>query len=108
MPDSQPPKRVAYQPHGEVFKWPRGVKLMALETVVFAVPAAILEPHETIGSVVRGDDAMELNIPDGDRIYIRLQPGMSVWLTKSCEACVIAEDKKPKQVQIFLESETTT
>ena len=106
--DSRPPKRIACQPPGEVFPWSKGVTLIALDAVVFAIPAAILEPHETIGSVIHGDDAMELNIPDGDRIYLRLQPGMSVWLTKSCQACVIAEDRTPKRVQILLEGERAT
>ena len=36
----------------------------------------------------------------GDRFYLRLRPGMSVSLTKSCQACVVAEDAAPRRFQV--------
>src|SRR3978361_2209769 len=80
---------VATQPPGEVFPWPKGTTLTSLDEAMIALPKAILGPYETIGSVIRGDNAMEINIPDhGETLYLRLRPGMSVTVSKSCQAVV--------------------
>lgn len=92
---------VATQPPGKVFPWPRGTTLTSLDEAVLALPKAILGPDETIGSVIRGDDAMEINIPDqGETLYLRLGPGMSVTLSKSCQSMVVSVDGRPKRFRI--------
>ena len=92
---------LAHQPPGEVFPWPEGTDLTALDEVVIALPVALFGEHEPIGSVVFCPDGAELNIPpQGDRFYLRLRPGMSVRLTKSCQACVIAEDTEPRRFKV--------
>jgi hypothetical protein len=92
---------VATQPPGEVFPWPRGTTLTSLDEAVLALPRAILGPEETIEAVIRGDDDMEINIPDkGELIYLRLRPGMAVTLSKSCQAVVVSDDKKSKRFRV--------
>jgi hypothetical protein len=97
---------MATQPPGEVFPWPRSTTLTSLDETVLALPKAILGPDEPIGSVIRGDDAMEINIPEqGEVLYLRLRPGMSVTLSKSCQAVVVSDNKKPKQFRISVTAE---
>ena len=92
---------VAHQPPGEIFPWPKGTVLTALDELVIALPVEIFGKDEPIGSVVLGPDDMEINIPPQGKIfYVRLQPGMSVSLTKSCEASLVAEDKQPRRLTV--------
>jgi hypothetical protein len=91
---------IAHQPPGEIFPWPKGTILTAVDDVVLALPVALFGPDEPIGSVLFCPDDMELNVPPGsDRFYIHLRPGMSVHLAKSCQACVVAEDKQPRRIK---------
>ena len=100
-PSTMTAEPVATQPPGEVFPWPRGTTLTSLDEAVLALPKAILGPEEPIGSVIQGDDDMGVNIPDqGEVLYLRLRPGMSVTLSKSCQAVVVSEDKKPRRFRI--------
>ena len=92
---------IAHQPPGQVFPWPQGTVLTALDEATIALPMAIFGKDEPIGSVVLGSDDIQMNIPkDGDVFYIRLQPGMAVSLAKSCQARVVAEDKQPRRFKI--------
>jgi hypothetical protein len=92
---------IASQPPGQVFPWPQGIVLAALDEATIALPMAIFGKDEQIGSVVLGPVDMQINIPkQGDTFYIRLKPGMSVSLTKSCQARVVAEDKQPRRFKI--------
>ena len=92
---------IASQPPGEIFPWHRDVILTSLDEAVIALPKAILGPTETIGSVIRGEDDMQISIPDeGERLFIRLQPGMSVSLSKSCQASVVSDDGRPKRFRV--------
>jgi hypothetical protein len=92
---------IASQPPGEPFPWPRGTTLTALDETLLALPRAILGPSEVIGSVIRGDDAMQINIPEeGDLLFLRLRPGMSVSLSRSCQACVVSDDGQPSRFQV--------
>jgi hypothetical protein len=92
-------EKIAHQPPGEVFPWARGWQLTALDEAIIAVPAAILGDNETIGSVIHCDDEVRLNLPTaprsapGERIMIRLQPGQSVWLSKSCQGVVVPQSE---------------
>src|SRR3954464_11788506 len=88
---------IAHQPPGEVFPWPKGTVLTALDEATIALPMAIFGKDEPIGSVVLGSADVQVNIPkEGDTFYIRLQPGMSVSLSRSCQARVVADDPQPR------------
>lgn len=92
-------EKIAHQPPGEVFPWARGWQLTALDEAIIAVPAAILGDNETIGSVIHCVDGVQLNLPTashaktGERIMIWLQPGQSVWLSKSCQGVVVPQSE---------------
>jgi hypothetical protein len=92
-------EKVAHQPPGEVFPWPKGWQLTALDEAIIAVPAAILSDSEVIGSVIHCDDGVRLNMPTeshstpGARIMLWLQAGQSVWLSKSCQAVVVPQSE---------------
>ena len=75
--------------------------MTALDEATIALPMAIFGKDEPIGSVVLGPKDMQINIPkNGETFYIRLQPGMSVSLAKSCQARVVADDKQPRRFKI--------
>ena len=89
---------VASQTPGEVFPWPRGTVLTALDEATIALPMAIFDKDQPIGSVVLGPTDMQISFPkEGDVFWIRLQPGMSVRLAKSCQAIVVANDQQPRR-----------
>jgi hypothetical protein len=95
------PDSVAHQPLGEVFPWPKGTVLTALDEATIALPIAIFGKDEPIGSVVLGSADVQVNIPkEGDTFYIRLQPGMSVSLSRSCQARVVADDPQPRRFKL--------
>jgi hypothetical protein len=89
-------EKVAHQPPGEVFPWPKRWRLTALDETIIAVPAAILGDNEVIGSVIHCGAEVRLNLPTEPkpspdaRIMIWLKPGQSVWLAKSCQAVVLS------------------
>jgi hypothetical protein len=99
--------KVAHQPPGEVFAWPKGWRLTALDEAILAVPAAILADTETVGSVIQCEDEVRLRLPTGAhtdpgaRILIWLLAGQSVWLTKSCQAIVVPSGEGDKAARRF-------
>ncbi len=99
--------KVAHQPPGEVFPWPKGWRLTALDEAILAAPAGILAENETIGSVIHCGDDVRLNLPTvpqttpGARILIWLQAGQSVWLGKSCQAMVVPSKEGDASVRRF-------
>jgi hypothetical protein len=90
-----------------VFPWATGWQLTALDEAIIAVPAAILGDHETIGSVIHCDEGVQLNLPTaphampGERIMIWLQPGQSVWLSKSCQGVVMPQSEGDTMARRF-------
>ena len=97
--------KVAHQPPGEVFPWPVGWQLTAIDEAIIAVPAAILTDSEVIGSVIHCDDGVQFKLlshsfPEA-RIMLWLQPGQSVWLSKSCQAVVVPRLEGDKAVRRF-------
>lgn len=91
---------IACQPPNEVFPWPKGVVLTAVDEVTIAVPAAMFDPGQPIGRFVFGPDDMEFGSPAGsDVVLIRLRPGMSVSLAKSVQAYVVADDGRPRRLK---------
>lgn len=104
--------QVAVQPVGEVFPWPAGSTLKPLDRLTLAVPSAMLGPDELMSSVINCDDDAEIAIPEGDdKIYIRMQPGMTICLTKSVQAIVLpwAEgETDPKRIEVVSPASTGT
>lgn len=95
--------RIASQPPGQSFPWPRATRLTALEDLILAIPAATLEKDEKIGSVIHSDPETEIKLQMSSAesfIYLRLKAGMSVWLSKSVEGVVVASDKRPRRIKI--------
>ena len=91
---------IATQPHGEIFKWPKGVVLTAVDELVLALPIALFGDRPMEESLFAPNDA-QINIPrEGDTFFVRLLPGMSISLAKSVESYVVSEDGKPRRVKI--------
>jgi hypothetical protein len=100
-PEAKTGEKIAHQPPGQIFPWPRGTVLTALDEATIALPMAIFSKDEPIGSVVLGPADIQMNIPKtGDTFFIRVRPGMSVSLTKSCQARVVADDNQPRRFKI--------
>jgi hypothetical protein len=100
-PEAKAGEKIASQPPGVIFPWPKGVVLTALDEATIALPMAIFSKDEPIGSVVLAPADIQINIPKtGDTFFIRVQPGMSVSLAKSCQARVVADDKQPRRFKI--------
>jgi hypothetical protein len=96
-----PGEVVALQPPGEIFPWPQGTILTALEVTISELPLAAFGKDEPIGSVVLGPSEMEINTPpEGESVFVRLQPGMSASLNKSCQARVVANDGRPRKFRL--------
>jgi len=98
---AQAGEKIAHQPPGQIFPWPQGTVLTALDEATIALPMALFGKDEPIGSVVLGPPDIQMNIPKtGDTFFIRVQPGMSVSLAKSCQARVVADDEQPRRFKI--------
>jgi len=90
------------QPPGKIFRWTKGTKITAIDMVIIAVPKALLSSGgETISSVIEADDEMNVAIPpDSDKIFLYVQPGMSVTLKKSSESYIVANDDTPRRIRM--------
>ena len=101
----KPTANVVHHPIGEVFPWPKNTVLRVLDPLILAIPAAVLEQDEVLSAVIHCDDNAEIAIPEeDDKIYIRMQPGMRVSLTKNVQAVVIAcseGDQTPKRIEVI-------
>jgi hypothetical protein len=106
-------EKIAYQPPREIFPWAKGWQLTALDEAIIAVPAAIISESEVIGSVIHCDDGVRLNLPTGPhttpgaRIMIWLQPGQSVWLSRSCDGVVVPQSQGDTAARRFRVTEVT-
>jgi hypothetical protein len=106
-------EQIASQPPGEIFPWPKGWKLTALDEVVLLVPAQILSEDEPIVSVIHCEDDVRLSLPtvppdSPDALnLIWLRVGQSVWLTKSCQAMVVPDNEQDKALRRFRLSQVT-
>lgn len=95
---------IVSQPIGEMFQWPKSVRLRAIDPLIIALPSALIANDEPIGSVILGDDDVEIGMPPGeDRILLRFQKGTTVWLTKASQACLVGEDDDlaPKKIEVL-------
>lgn len=101
-----PNDRIATQPHGSTFQWPKGVTLTALDELVLILPGAIVGESEPIRSAVEGSDKMQVRLEfENDTgplrfVYIRLQAGMWARVARSCEARLISLDGTPRRISI--------
>jgi hypothetical protein len=92
---------IATQPHGEVFPWPKGAVLTAVDELVLALPTALFDKDRPMGEFVFGPADMQMNIPpEGDTFFVRLTPGMSITLAKSVQSYVVSEDQKPRRLKV--------
>jgi hypothetical protein len=92
---------IVSQPPGEVFPWPQGIVITAIDEVIIAIPLQLFGKDEAIGSVIIAPDDVQFALrKDLDVFLIRLQPGLSVSLTKSCQAYIAADDKQHRRFKI--------
>jgi len=90
----------AHQTPGIAFPFPKGAKLRPEEEMMLALPAALIADHEKIGSVLLCDDDAELTLNEKAGAWcVKLKPGMTFSLAKSCDIMVIAEDTRPRFFQ---------
>ena len=86
---------------GEIFPWPLGMELTAVDELTLALPKKLLDEGRPLETSVFGPDHMHVNIPPiGDTFFVRLSPGMTVSLARSCEAYLVGEDKKPRRIKV--------
>ena len=86
-----------HQAPGTTFPFPKGAKLRPEEEVILALPSTVIAGEEKIGSVLLCDDDAELTLNDKvGAWYVKLKPGMTFSLTKSCEIMLIAADSRPR------------
>jgi len=101
------PAKIAHQPPGVVFPWPKSWKLTALDEAILVIPSAILSNDEVIGSVIHCDDEVRLNLPTGHEsesdalMLIKLKEGQSVFLSKSCQAMILPNYEGDKAKKCF-------
>jgi hypothetical protein len=106
-------EKIAHQLPGEMFSWPKGWRITALDESIIAVPAAIIGDKEVIGAVIHCGEEVRLNFPtepnspQDARIMIWLLPGQSVWLSKSCQAVVVPLREGDKAARRFTVVEVT-
>jgi hypothetical protein len=92
---------LAVQPPGQIFPWPKGAVITAVDEVVLALPVALFEKDRPLSEAVFGPDDMEVNMPpDSDTFLVRLKPGMSLSLAKSVQSFVVGEDKTPRRLRV--------
>ncbi len=100
--------RVQQEP-GTTFPFPKGAKLRPDEEVVLALPAALFSDHEEIGSVLLCDDNAGLAWDEkAGAWYVKLKPGMTFSLARSCEVMLIASGHRPRFFHYLAPEKKTT
>jgi|SRR5688572_7499450 len=88
------------QAPGTTFPFPKGAKLRPEEEVLLALSSALISGDEKIGSVLLCDDDADLTLNDKvGAWYVKLKPGMTFSLSKSCEVMLIGADSRPRFFQ---------
>jgi hypothetical protein len=91
----------ATHPQMKPFPWPKGAVITAVDELVLALPVALFDKDRPMSEFVFGPDDMQMNMPpDSDTFFVRLLPGMSVSLAKSCECYIVADDKNPRRLKV--------
>lgn len=92
---------IVLAPFGVVFPWSKKFELTAVDDLVLALPGAIFGKNQALQEVLFGPDDMLIAFsPDHEVVYVKLQPGMSIRLTKSADAFVASEDKKSRRIKL--------
>ena len=92
---------IATQPHGQIFPWPKGAVLTAVDELVLALPVALFDKDRPMSEFVFGPNDMQMNIPPAsDTFFVRLMPGMSISLAKSVQSYVVSGDQKPRRIKV--------
>jgi hypothetical protein len=95
--------QIAAQSPGELFPWPKGAVLTAVDEVVIALPKELFDPDQPMGDFISASSELQISIPrTGEIFLIRLAPGVSASLTKSCDAYIVADDKSPRRIKVAL------
>ena len=88
-------------PPMEPFPWPKGAVIIAVDELVLALPTALFDQDRPMSEFLFGSDNMEINMPpESDTFFIRLMPGSSVSLAKSCESYIVADDKNLRRLTV--------
>jgi hypothetical protein len=91
----------ATHPPMKPFPWPKGWVITAVDELVLALPVALFDKDRPMSEFVFGPDDMQMNIPpESDTFFIRLMPGMSLSLAKSCECYIVADDAKLRRLKV--------
>ena len=94
-------KRVVAITPGEVFRWPKGQTITAIDPVIIELPKALFRADDIMQDVIKADDDIEIAFPSGsENILLHLQPGMSVTIRRNSESCLFANDIIPRRVRI--------
>ncbi len=107
----KPVGKVVVQPIGEVFDWPKETILTPCDRLIFAVPSASVGDDETFGDIIHCNDDANFAMPESDdKIYIQLESGMSIWLSRSVQAIVLGcddDDLSAKRIRVTSDSDDT-
>ncbi len=91
----------ATHPPMKPFPWPKGAVITAVDELVLALPVALFDKDRPMSEFVFGPQDMQMNMPpDSDTFFIRLMPGMSLSLAKSCECYIVADDQNLRQLKV--------
>lgn len=92
---------VIFRLPNEVFPWPRGIEITAIDGIVLALPVTLFNPYEPMREFLSSPKDMGIKFfPDRDVYFIMLKPGTSVRLAKSCDTYVVADDDKPRRLKM--------
>ncbi len=92
---------VVSQPPGEIFLWPEGMKITAIDMVIIALPKMLFQGDQIMSSLVDADKEINVAIPTGsDNIFFYVKPGMALTLKKSSELFIVSNDHKPRRIRI--------
>jgi hypothetical protein len=91
----------ATHPPMQPFPWPKGAVITAVDELVLALPIALFDKDRPMSEFVFGPHDMQMNMPpESNTFFIRLMPGMSVSLAKSCESYIVADDKNLRRLTV--------
>ena len=86
---------------GEVFTWPKGRTITAIDPVIIELPKALFRPDDPMQDVIQGDDDMGIVLPPhSENILLSLKSGMSVTIRRNSEACLFANDIVPRRIRM--------
>lgn len=90
---------------GEMIPWHAGLKLTAVDELMLALPAALLDGDKPMGEILQGTSDLEIALPgingnDPERLLIRLRPGQHMTLARSAQAQVYTNPGWPAKMRV--------